>query len=50
MKIDAKFLATYQGEVQKRDSVYSGDADVRSGNIDPLAGLTSFWPCQKGTV
>lgn len=30
--------------------VYSGDAAPRCGDIDPLAGLTSFWPCQKGTM
>ena len=31
-------------------SVYSDDADPRSGYIDPLSGLTSFWHCQNGTV
>ncbi len=31
-------------------AVYSDDVDPHSGHADPPLGLTSFWPCQKGTV
>jgi len=48
-----RYLKAWKNYRETKNSslnVYSGDADPRSGDIDPLAGLTSFWFCQKGTV